>query len=70
MAVAKNNITGDSIQSKIGNKSFDEGMDRIFGEKKKKDDEDYWANLTLETQARIDAANLAIKEAKDNAGVV
>lgn len=70
MGAAKNDITGDSIQTKAGGKAFDEGMDRIFGEKKKKDDAEYWANLAIETQARIDAANEAIKEAKDKAGLV
>jgi hypothetical protein len=54
---AKNDITGDSIQSKGGSKAFDEGMDRIFGEKKKKDDSEYWAKVEAETKARIAAAN-------------
>ena len=54
---AKNDITGDSIQSRAGCKAFDEGMDRIFGEKKKKDDSDYWAKVNAETQAKIAAAN-------------
>jgi len=53
MAAAKNNITGDLIQTKAGTKAFDEGMDRIFGEKKKKDDTEYWAKVEAETQARI-----------------
>ena len=53
MAVAKNNITGDSIQTKVGGKAYSDGMDRIFGEKKKKDDSEYWAKLEAETQARI-----------------
>ena len=61
---AKNDITGDSIQTKAGNKSFDEGMDRIFGEKKKKDDSEYWAKLEAETAARIAAANKAIEATK------
>ena len=47
----------DSIQSRGGSKAFDEGMDRIFGEKKKKDDSEYWAKVEAETQARIAAAN-------------
>ena len=59
---AKNDITGDSIQSKAGSKAFDEGMDRIFGEKKKKDDSDYWAKVNAETQAKIAAANDSVQK--------
>lgn len=37
--MASNDITGDSLASKYGNKQqkekFDEGFDRIFGKKKK-----------------------------------
>jgi hypothetical protein len=59
---AKNDITGDSIQSKVGSKAFDEGMDRIFGEKKKKDDSEYWAKVNAETEARIAAANDSVQK--------
>jgi hypothetical protein len=59
---AKNDITGDSIQSKVGSKAFDEGMDRIFGEKKKKDDSEYWAKVNAETEARIAAANNIVQK--------
>ena len=38
---AKNDITGDSIKSRANTKSFDENFDRIFGNKKKKYDEDF-----------------------------
>jgi hypothetical protein len=59
---AKNDITGDSIQSRAGSKAFDEGMDRIFGEKKKKDDSEYWAKVEAETKARIAAANNSVQK--------
>ena len=59
---AKNDITGDSIQSKAGTKAFDEGMDRIFGEKKKKDDSEYWAKVNAETQAKIAASNDSVQK--------
>lgn len=32
---AKNDITGDSILSKVSSKAFDEGYDRIWGNKNK-----------------------------------
>jgi len=35
---AKNDITGDSILSKVSSKAFDEGYDRIWGNKKKNAD--------------------------------
>lgn len=54
---AKNDITGDSIQSRAGGKDFDEGMDRIFGVKKRKDDSEYWAKVEAETQARMAQSN-------------
>jgi hypothetical protein len=59
---AKNDITGDSIQTRAGGKAFDEGMDRIFGEKKKKDDSEYWAKVEAETKARIAAANNSVQK--------
>ena len=33
--VAKNDITGDSIQSRSNNKAFEENVDRIFGSEEK-----------------------------------
>jgi hypothetical protein len=43
--MANNNITGDSLVSKIGSKEqkekFDEGFERIFGKKKKQYSEDW-----------------------------
>lgn len=33
--MGKNDITGDSLTSKVPNKAYDDGWDRIFGKKKK-----------------------------------
>lgn len=59
--VARNDITGDLIQSKASNKAFDENMDRIFNnaekqkklEEKKKADAEYWAKVNAETATRL-----------------
>jgi hypothetical protein len=58
---AKNDITGDSIQSKVNSKSFEENMDRIFSDRearleaKRKADAEYWAQVEAETAARMAA---------------
>ena len=63
---AKNDITGDSIQSKVNSKAFEENMDRIFSDRearleaKRKADAEYWAKVEAETKARIDAANITM----------
>lgn len=60
---AKNDITGDSIQSKVNSKAFEENMDRIFSdrekrlEEKRKADAEYWAKVEAETAARLAAAS-------------
>ena len=59
--VARNDITGDLIQSKASNKAFDENMDRIFNseekqkklEEKKKADAEYWAKVNAETATKL-----------------
>lgn len=59
--VARNDITGDLIQSKVSNKAFDENMDRIFNseekqkklEEKKKADAEYWAKVNAETATKL-----------------
>jgi len=44
----KNDITGDSIQTKIGGKDYADGWDRIFGKKKSSTWEHYcMAEATL-----------------------
>lgn len=58
---AKNDITGDSIQSKVNSKAFEENMDRIFSDResrleaKRKADAEYWAQVEAETAARMAA---------------
>jgi hypothetical protein len=56
--VAKNDITGDSIQTRASSKAFEEGIDRIFDktkerEEKAKEKADYFARLEAETKARM-----------------
>lgn len=59
---AKNDITGDSIQSKVNSKAFEENMDRIFSDRearleaKRRADAEYWAKVEAETAARLAAA--------------
>lgn len=57
--VAKNDITGDAIQSRKNSKAFEENMDRIFGDKvkereiKQKEKDEYFARLKAETDAKL-----------------
>lgn len=55
MAVAKNDVTGDSIQTKIASKEFDENYEAIFGKRKKKRDDEYWAKLEAETKKKLES---------------
>jgi len=57
--VAKNDITGDSIQTKASTQAFAEGVDRIFNhseerKKKEKEKSEYFARLAAETKARME----------------
>lgn len=57
--VAKNDITGDSIQTRASSKAFEEGIDRIFDktkerEEKAKEKADYFARLAAETKERME----------------
>ena len=45
--VAKNDITGDAIQSRTSTKAYEDNYDRIFGKKKKSTD-DYQDVLSTE----------------------
>lgn len=64
--VAKNDITGDAIQSRTNSKEFQENHERIFGTKdaeraaKKKADQEYFAKLAAETKARLEGFDKAI----------
>ena len=58
---AKNDITGDSIISKVNSKAYEDNIDKIFGEErqkrleeKKKADAEYWAKVNAETKARLE----------------
>ena len=48
LIMSSNDVTGDALRTKLGNKEqqekYAEGFDRIFGKKKKPDDkeEPYW----------------------------
>jgi hypothetical protein len=53
---ATNDITGDLIQTKVKSKEYEENHAKIFGEKKRKSDAEYWERLRLETEARIKQA--------------
>ena len=58
--VAKNDITGDSIQTRQSSKQYQENLDKIFGDKseekarKAKEKEEYFAKLAAETKARLE----------------
>ena len=57
--VAKNDITGDSIQTKASTKAFAEGVDRIFNHseeraRKEKEKAEYFARLAEETKAKLE----------------
>jgi hypothetical protein len=63
MAVAKNDITGDSIQSKSYlTPEMEKNWDSIFPERearleaKRKADAEYWAKVEAETKARLEAS--------------
>ena len=57
--VAKNDITGDSIQTRGNSKAYQENLEKIFGdkseqkEKKAREKAEYFAKLDAETQAKI-----------------
>jgi hypothetical protein len=57
--VAKNDITGDAIRSRKNSKSFEDNMDRIFGDKvkererKQKEKDEYFARLKVETEDKL-----------------
>ena len=58
---AKNDITGDSIQTRQSSKQYQENLDKIFGDKseekarKAKEKEEYFAKLAAETKARMES---------------
>lgn len=58
---AKNDITGDSIQTKGFSKTYEENIVKIYGDKaeqrlaKQREKEEYFAKLAAETKARLEA---------------
>jgi hypothetical protein len=72
---AKNDITGDSIISKVNSKAYEENIDRIFGEQrkkrleeKKKADAEYWAKVKAETELRLSDAPSNGEQRLNNVG--
>jgi hypothetical protein len=61
MAVAKNDITGDSIQTRANSTEFEKNWDNIFPDweaklaEKRKENSEYWAKVKAETEARLAA---------------
>ena len=58
--VAKNDITGDSIQSRYNSKEYNDNLEKIFGDKsveklaKQREKDEYFARLAAETKARME----------------
>ena len=67
--VAKNDITGDSIQSKVNSKAYQDNLDKIFGDKseekerKAKERAEYFAQLNAETDDKLTRYNEETQEA-------
>ena len=59
--VAKNEITGDSIQTRKNTEAYEQNLVKIFGDKseekarKAKEKEEYFAKLAAETKARMES---------------
>ena len=60
---AKNDITGDSIQTKGFSKAYEENIVKIYGDKaeqrlaRQRENEEYFAKLNAETKSRLEANN-------------
>ena len=67
--VAKNDITGDSIQSKVNSKAYQDNLDKIFGDKseekerKAREKAEYFARLSAETEDKLTRYNEETQEA-------
>ena len=67
--VAKNDITGDSIQSKVNSKAYQDNLDKIFGDKsdekarKALEKAEYFARLSAETEDKLTRYNEETQEA-------
>ena len=54
---ARNDVTGDWIQSKPNSDMFEEGWDRIFGKKKKEELAEYELNKSTGEVQKVDDGN-------------
>lgn len=67
--VAKNDITGDSIQSRDNTKAYQENIVKIFGDKseekerKAREKAEYFAKLNAETDDKLTRYNEETQEA-------
>jgi hypothetical protein len=67
--VAKNDITGDSIQTKGNSKVYQENLEKIFGSKseekarKEKEKAEYFAKLNSEVDDKLTRYNEETQEA-------
>jgi hypothetical protein len=67
--VAKNDITGDSIQTKGNSKAYQENLEKIFGSKteekarKEKEKAEYFAKLNSEVDDKLTRYNEETQEA-------
>ena len=64
---ATNDITGDSIKSRVNTRTFEDNFDRIFGKKDKKANE-YTANEQRKVLAASDGSVPGIPSACDDYG--
>jgi lauroyl/myristoyl acyltransferase len=66
--VAKNDITGDSIQSRGNSKAYQENLEKIFGDKteekerKAKEKAEYFARLNVEYEDKLTRNNEETQE--------
>lgn len=66
--VAKNDITGDSIQSRGNSKAYQENLDKIFGDKaeekerKAREKAEYFARLNAEYEDKLTRNNEETQE--------
>ncbi len=66
--VAKNDITGDSIQSRGNSKAYQENLEKIFGDKteekerKAKEKAEYFARLNAEYEDKLTRNNEETQE--------
>jgi lauroyl/myristoyl acyltransferase len=66
--VARNDITGDAIQSRQSSKAYAENLDKIFGDKsaereqKAREKAEYFARLNAEYEDKVSRNNVETQE--------